>query len=301
MTRTTRSALTRCLLLAGILVAIYFVAFAAVAKAGTYRVVRMQSGAECGACARSCGGRTGGNVVRIAGRLYTGNRARGRPGWKHTGPGVYGDSLAWELRAPGGTIIRNMEVWWKAAANAAVTARVEARDDSGGRQVWANVPYTDFLNCNTPVTCPGARNDGYCSLSNPGQLMSARNIFMELRCGEPTVSACVPTGGAYAYMKELDVTLEDLRRPADPTLGGSLAAGGPRRGTESLLSRLLTLAAASGQSMPTSMACRSATATWRAMRTPMAPRAGSRRVRPPPMRLSPCRPTLARGGRAQTH
>jgi hypothetical protein len=36
-------------------------------------------------------------------------------------------------------------------------------------------------------------------------------------------------------MKEFDITLEDLQRPGAPTLGGSLVAGGPRRGTESLV------------------------------------------------------------------
>ena len=64
-----------------------------------------------------------GTSFRFAGSCVHRKPAPGLAWWETSGTRLYGDCSAWELRAPDGTIIRNMEVWWKAASECGVTAR----------------------------------------------------------------------------------------------------------------------------------------------------------------------------------
>jgi hypothetical protein len=228
-TTTPRSALARCLILAGVMLGMYAFGPPSAAHAGTYNVLEchsQQSGAvdaqpfangSAYPTANACGG--SGNGL-AAGGVYTGSHASG-------------ENAGWELRAPAGTLIRGMSLKYQAQSQSACAdyTYIQARGDNGGVQVNAPGSVNNDSSCMLTNACGGIP----CFLAN-GPQMAARDIIMVIYCDHiGSSNQCVATSGSFVFMRDLDLEMEDLQRPAPASLGGSVVAGGPRRGTESLV------------------------------------------------------------------
>lgn len=220
-TTRPRSALARCLILACALVAIYAVGPAAGAHAGNYEVI------EC----------TGGSFPAAPDAVFSSNSTAysggsacgGDPGLSlQIGGGVFasnGEYAMWRFAAPSGTLIRGAAFQWR------------------GDWTWANYPYVRLLDAtgsaqaqwNPPPggesVCGTAFCNGLTSTTKSGSYLD-----LVLLCNNPGYS-CYLGGGGSGNLKNLDMTVEDVAPPAKPVLGGSLVAGGPKRGTESLSAR----------------------------------------------------------------
>ena len=221
---TPRSALARCLILACVIVGIY--AFGPTgAHAGTYRVLQ---------CHQDASGFPSATVARVGSAFGEGASCGSAPSGgleiASNAQANFGDYTQWELIAPAGTLIRGVTLNYNLITQCGVQAYIEIRNDGGGVPVHQTGGKTDWFHCNNGVAGSGGINN-----SN----LAARSVVEVLGCfGMDGVASCVSGaggyGGAFARMSNVDLTLEDVQPPAAPAVAGSLVAGGPRRGTESL-------------------------------------------------------------------
>jgi hypothetical protein len=220
---TPRSALARCLLLACAVVAVCGFGSAARAHAATYDVVE---------CHTSNPGWVDAHLDQIDPHFGQGADCPSGFGLGIAGTGIGDPALApylsqtsWNFHPPANTLIRRVAFQYNLWCEYGEQAYVQANDANGNMQA-RRLANDGNGTCGSVGPCQGV----WCSADWPG--LGATNFYADLYCTVP--GGCYASPASHAEIKQLLFTLEDLGKPDPPLLGGSLVAGGPRRGSESL-------------------------------------------------------------------